>query len=171
MNPKAIRGSLPEICRNCNYSFGSILPGLNTSYCQTAQFLWPFNTTSKTWQRHRILAAAFGTSWCESGSPNPAQRRTGTRSRNHLAPSASSPPYIIITSFQDSSSLRPPPSSGLAHTAMANRKATLTATLLGPASVWRGRDGCLGWKPTPAGLSPFSPGASEVLQRGCLQRR
>lgn len=36
-----------KACRFCSYGLELISLGLNTSYCQTARFLWPFNTTSK----------------------------------------------------------------------------------------------------------------------------
>lgn len=151
MNPKPIRGSLPEMCPNCNRSLGSTPPGLNASYCQTAGFLRPFSATSAR-PRPSVPAGVSAVPLIP-----------GTPSGSHPALSGPWLPYIIISSFQNSSPLCPPPSSGLA----AGLRALPWQTGRLPLRGAVGGDGCLGCKPTPAGLSPFSPVAPELLQRGC----
>lgn len=55
-----IRNEYEEVSRFCSYSFEIISSGLNTSYCQTARFLRPFNTTSKPVVNKPITCSNLG---------------------------------------------------------------------------------------------------------------
>lgn len=161
--------------RKSSESAITALPGLNTSYCQRSRFLWPFNATSKRWPRPQKHAAALGPSWCGSGSPNPTSDGQELGPKTRLGRSAASPRYIIITSFHN-------PALTLHHAVLLHhldsprvcgRQESYSYTdyvQVGLRLRGKCRDGCLGCKPTPAGLSPFSPAASELLQCGCLRR-